>query len=67
MLVEVLEARDVITLIHEVNGSETYVVNSMKQGAGELQLFVSVFEFLTVQLDVVWSMPFLFCGWNLHI
>ena len=51
MLVEVLEARDIITLIHEVNGSETYgAVNSMKQGAGELQLFVSVFEFLTVSL-----------------
>ena len=43
MLVEVLEARDIITLIHEVNGSETYgAVNSMKQSAGELQLFVSV-------------------------
>ena len=49
---EVLEARDVVTLVREVNGSEIFSdVNNMEQGTG--QLFVSVSTALTVTMCVL--------------
>jgi len=50
----VLEARDVVTLVREINGSEIFSdVNNMEQGTG--QLFVSVSKALTVT-NVCFSM-----------
>lgn len=49
-----LESRDVVTLIHEINGSEIFSdVNNMEQDTG--QLFVSVSKALTVT-NVCFSM-----------